>query len=76
MVRVARRKITSITDELDFSISLDQIRRTLLEGFEEALGVRFAKGGLTEDELNLAHGLVEKKFTTQEWNFEGKLNKL
>jgi len=72
MVSVARKKITSITDELDFSVSLDQIRRTLLEGFEEALGVRFAKGALTEGELILARALAEKKFGTQEWNFEGK----
>jgi lipoate-protein ligase A len=72
LVSVARKKITSIADELDSSVSLDQIRRMLLDGFEEALGVRFAEGALTEGELNLAHDLAEKKFATQEWNLEGK----
>lgn len=72
LVELARKRITSLEDELGRSVSVGQIQRAFYEGFAKAFDVRFVKAGLTEYELELARRLEEDKFCRDEWNREGK----
>ncbi len=69
---IAERKITSVADELGSQVLIDRIYSALVQGFEKALGVRLEEGSLTEFERDLAKELEEGKFSTHEWNFEGR----
>jgi len=72
LVDLARKRITSLEDELGRSVSISQIQQAFYEGFAKALNVRFVKADLTEYELELARRLEADKFCRDEWNREGK----
>ena len=76
VVSIAKRKITSVAEELGNPISIGQVLEALTKGFENALGIRFAEGSLKNYELDLARRLEKEKFATREWNFEGKIKPL
>lgn len=67
------RRITSVSSELDEQVSVGQIYKAMTEGFEKTFDVELSEGSLTKYESTLAEELVEGKFATQEWNFEGRL---
>jgi lipoate-protein ligase A len=46
----------------------------LVAGFENALGVEFVEGSLTEYEQKLAEKIRKERFVTEEWNFLGKFS--
>jgi lipoate-protein ligase A len=70
--RVAKRKITSIADELGRQVSVAQVCAAAVKGFEKALSRDLVEGDLTEDELELAQKFEREKFSTYEWNINGK----
>jgi lipoate-protein ligase A len=72
LVELAKKRMTSLADELGRSVSVSQIQQAFYKGFAEAFHVGFAKAGLTEYELELARRLEESKFCRDEWNCEGK----
>jgi len=71
-VSIARRKITSVADELGKQVKVDQVHEALIRGFEKALSIKLKEGSLTPNELELAQKLEKEKFATREWNLEGK----
>jgi lipoate-protein ligase A len=72
VIEVARRRITSITDELKRDISMNELESVLVDGFQKALGTVLKGGDMTGRELELAKTLFEVKFTTSDWNYLGR----
>jgi lipoate-protein ligase A len=70
---LAKRKITSVANELGRQVSTSRVYEALIRGFGKALRIKLVEGALTKYELDLAAKLRKDKFATSEWNFEGKL---
>lgn len=70
VVSVARRKLTSLYDELGKTVSPAELIRALREGFEQALDIRVVSGELTPRERELAERLCEQKYATADWNLQ------
>jgi len=76
LVNIAKRKITSVAEESARAVPTDLACRAAVEGFEKALNMKLAEAGLSEYESALAKRLEKEKFSTREWNFEGKTRPL
>jgi len=72
IVNVAEKKITSVKQEVGSSISMMDAYEALVKGFEKALGISLKKGELTSYEQEIAKKLCREKYSTDEWNFNGK----
>jgi lipoate-protein ligase A len=71
-VDIAKRKITSIQNELGHQVKPETIANALAQGFRAILKIQLEEGELTPIELELANKLYKEKYTTKEWNFGGK----
>jgi lipoyltransferase/lipoate-protein ligase len=71
-VNIAKRKITSIQDELGHSVMHETIVNALEQGFKAILKIQLDEGELTPTELETANKLYKEKYLTKEWNFSGK----
>ena len=69
---IAKRKITSIQDELGHKISPDTVANALAQGFKAILKIQLEPSELTQTEKETANKLYKEKYTTKEWNFSGK----
>lgn len=72
LVSIAKRRITSVAEELGRTPQIGLVYQALVEGFEKALDIRLEERKLSEYESELATRLEKNKFSTREWNFEGK----
>ena len=70
---IASRKITSIENELEHSISPEAIADVLAKGFGSALRVELEPGELTNSEMDLAARLCLEKYAAKDWVFHGKI---
>ena len=70
VLRVAQKRLTSIEQELESSVSTEQTYEALVEGFQKALKAEFMEKDLTDYELNLANELCRGKYATDGWNFK------
>ena len=68
---VARRKITSLNDELGKNVSPAELIEALREGFGQALDVKIGSGELTSRERQLAERLCKQKYSNADWNLRG-----
>ena len=59
-------RVTTIERELGRKPSFEEVRETMSEGFEKALGVELGEGKLTNEEHGLAQNL-RPKYTSEEW---------
>jgi len=71
-VDIAKRKITSIQNELGHVIMLETVANALAQGFRAILKIQLEPGELTPYEAALANKLYTEKYATKEWNFSGK----
>lgn len=69
---IAKRKITSIQNELCHQVMPETVSNALAQGFRAMLKIQLEPGGLTPYEVELANKLCKEKYATEEWNFEGK----
>ena len=69
---IAKRKITSIQNELGHQVMPETIANALAQGFKAILKIQLDPSELTETEKDLANKLYKEKYTTKEWNFSGK----
>jgi lipoate-protein ligase A len=69
---VAKKRITSIGDELGKDVSVSEVNSALVEGFSRALNIELTVGELTSFELELAERLCKEKYHRDEWNFRGE----
>jgi lipoate-protein ligase A len=72
VANVARRKITSLHEELGKSVSPAELVHAVREGFAQAFNVEIVEGELTPRERELAQKLCEQKYATTDWNLRGK----
>jgi lipoate-protein ligase A len=72
VINVAKHKHTSIKDETQKNITTDEAEKALTEGFQKALNIKLISSELTAYEHKLAERLCKEKYSTDEWNFEGK----
>lgn len=72
VVGVAEDRITSLRRELGRSVSQEEVNQALISGFEKALNVTLEEGDLTGYERSLADRLCREKYSTDEWNLNGK----
>ena len=71
-----RFKATSLEGILKKKINFSELSEILPRGFEEEFGVKLTEGKLTEQEEIISKDLLKNKYSTHEWNYEKKNNKL
>jgi lipoate-protein ligase A len=69
---IAKRKITSIQNELGHQVKPGTIANALAQGFRAFLKIQLEEGELTPFELETANNLTKEKYKSKEWNFGGK----
>jgi lipoate-protein ligase A len=72
VVNVARKKISSLDDELGRFVSIQETHHALIRGFEKALNARLLEGNLTPFEQELARRLCEERYMKDVWNMHNK----
>ncbi len=70
---IAKRKITSIQNELGHPVTPDTVANALAQGFRIMLKMQLEVGELSPYEKNLAEKLYKEKYSTEKWIFEGKV---
>ncbi len=69
---IAERKITSIQNELGHVVMPETVANALTQGFIAIFKIHLDSDELTPFEIELAQRLYKEKYSTKEWNFEGK----
>ncbi len=69
---IAKRKITSVQNELGHVVMPETVANALAQGFMAILKIHLDSEELTPFEVELAKRLYKEKYSTKEWNFEGK----
>ena len=63
-------EVTSIDEELQNShVDFNSIISQIIKGYTREMAIEFKKGQLTDQEMRLSNSLVQKKYSTDEWNF-------
>jgi len=73
VLNIARKRLTSIKQELGTTVSTDKACQALITGFQRALNIQLIEGELTRYEQSLAEKLRREKFVTDNWNLKGKV---
>ena len=69
---IAKRKITSIQNELGHEVMHETVANALAQGFRAILKIQLEPAELTANEVELAQKLFKEKYATAEWNFNLK----
>jgi lipoate-protein ligase A len=72
LLRVARKRLTSMERELESSISNEEAYEALVKGFQRALKTGFIEEELTNYEVGLAEKLCREKYATDDWSLKRK----
>ncbi|MEA3312902.1 MAG: biotin/lipoate A/B protein ligase family protein [Caldisericota bacterium] len=70
LVELSKKKISSLSDELNKEITFDVIKVALKRGMEKITNETLVPTELTKDEKNLAEKLYHEKYNTYKWNFK------
>jgi lipoate-protein ligase A len=70
---IAKRKITSVENELGHAVAPKSVADALGKGFATILKIQLEPTKLTSYELDLANHLYKEKYTTDRWTFERKI---
>jgi lipoate-protein ligase A len=71
-VDIAKRKITSIQDELGHCVFPETVVNALEQGFKAIFKIQLEEDELTLNEVEIANKLYKEKYLTREWNFSEK----
>jgi lipoate-protein ligase A len=66
----ASEKMTSINRELGKAVKIDKVKEAVIDGFEEALGIKLQPERLTNHETAIAFRLSCEKYSNPEWNYK------
>ena len=69
---IAKRKITSIQNELGHAVMPETVANALAQGFRAILKIQLELGELTPYEVELAQKLYKEKYSKTKWNLNGK----
>ena len=72
VLEVSKKKLTSVQQELELRVSMEETYQALVKGFEKALKIQLVEEELTSCEWKLAEKIRRNKFSTDDWNFDGK----
>jgi lipoate-protein ligase A len=72
VLEVSKKKLTSVQQELELRVSMEEAYQALVRGFEKALKIQLVEEELTRYEWKLARKIRRDKFSTENWNFDGK----
>ena len=72
VIPVAKKRLTSVKEELGTSVLIKEAHQALVRGFQKTFEAQSMEGKLTSYEQKLAEKLCREKFATDRWNFEGK----
>jgi lipoate-protein ligase A len=72
VVNVAKRKHTSVKEELGHEVSAETVQNALSVGFKNAFCIQTIESELTPFERKLAEELCRRKYASDAWNFYGK----
>ena len=72
VLEVSKKKLTSVQQELELRVSMEEAYQALVKGFEKALKIQLVEEELTSCEWKLAEKIRRNKFSTDDWNFDGK----
>ena len=70
---IAKRKITSIQNELCHKVMPETVANALAQGFKAILKIQLEPGELTPYEVELAQKLYKEKYSKTEWNLNDKI---
>jgi lipoate-protein ligase A len=70
---VAERKITSVQNELGHKVTAETAANALTQGFKATLKINLNPAQLTLYEQALANKLYNSKYSTENWNQNGKI---
>lgn len=70
-----RESVTSLSDEGATLPDMEALCRIMKTGFEVALGVRLEEGTLTPEEEALKERLLRDKYTNDQWNLRGRMDR-
>lgn len=70
LIKSVEERVTSINKYLGKEVRFEELKESLIKGFEGSFGVKLIQGKTLEFEENLAKKLEEEKYTTKEWNFK------
>jgi lipoate-protein ligase A len=71
-VDIAKRKITSIQDELRHRVLPETVVNALEQGFKAIFKIQLEEDELTPNEVEIADKLYKEKYLTKEWTFSEK----
>ncbi|MFQ6080674.1 MAG: biotin/lipoate A/B protein ligase family protein [Candidatus Bathyarchaeia archaeon] len=69
-IKSVKERITVLYRECKKEVSVEEVKKSLKEGFEEALGIQLVKGEVTDREWDMARKLLQEKYATKEWIFK------
>jgi lipoate-protein ligase A len=72
IVGVAQKKITSAKNELGHPVTISTAANAVTVGFRNSLKIALETGELTTFEEKTADRLYEQKYSTNDWNLNGK----
>jgi lipoate-protein ligase A len=72
----AKEAMTSLSESFQSFPGMDVLKRSLLEGFQEALNIRFFDVRLTPEESMAVDRLVRQRYRSKDWNFLRKSRSL
>jgi len=72
VLEVSKKKLTSAKQELESRVSMEEVYKALVKGFQKALKIQLVEKKLTNYEEELAGKLHRNKFSTEAWNLNGK----
>ncbi len=73
VLKVSKKKLTSAKQELESQMSMEKAYQALVRGFEKALKIQLVEEELTSHECKLAEKLRINRFSSADWNYNGKM---
>ncbi len=68
LIKNVEEGVTSLNKELGKDISLKEVEKSMIAGFEQIFNVKFVEGELTPYEIKTAERLYKEKYSTNGWN--------
>ena len=75
IANIAKKKITSVKNEIGSETTVEEAYAALVKGFQHALGIELLEDTLTREELETAEMLCWEKFANDDWTLLGTMVK-
>jgi len=70
LIKSTEERVTSINRTLGREVSFEELKKSLIRGFEKAFKIKMVPGEILDFEERLAARLKVEKYATKEWNFK------